>query len=62
VVVLDRDLRERSRVRIEVDLPPRWYPAGDEDRGLGNLRLGPTEQVVMRVPSEGDRTVSLTGR
>jgi hypothetical protein len=62
VVVLDRDLRERSRVRIEVDLPPRWYPAGDEDRGLGNLRLGPTEQVVMHVPSEGDRTVSLTGR
>jgi hypothetical protein len=35
LVVLDRGLRERSRRRIEIELPRDWFPAEDADRGLG---------------------------
>jgi hypothetical protein len=59
LVVLDRELRERARVRLDVELVPGWFPADDADRGLGVPRIASRDQVVVRVPVEGDRSVTL---
>jgi hypothetical protein len=58
LVVLGRELLERSRIRIEVELSPGWFPADDADRGLGVPRIGPGNEVLVRVPGEGVRTIS----
>jgi hypothetical protein len=60
LVVLDRELRERSRRRIEVELARGWFPAEDADRGLGTPMIASPGEVVLRVPGEGDRRVALT--
>jgi hypothetical protein len=62
VVVLGRDLRERFRRRIEVDVPPNWFPAGDAERGLGAPKIVSPEGVVLRVPTEGKRRFTLHDR
>lgn len=59
VVFLDRELRELSRVRIDVDLPQGWVPAGDEDRGLAAPTITSTVEMVIRVPAEGDRPLDI---
>ena len=59
LVVLDRDLHEQFRHRLQVELPPGWFPDGDADRGLGELRVTAADEVVVRVPAEGDRRVEL---
>lgn len=59
VVVLDRDLRERFRTRIEVELPPAWFPGDDADRGLGAPLIVSVDEVVVRLPAEGDRRITL---
>jgi hypothetical protein len=59
LVVLDRDLHERSRIRIEVQLPSGWFPEGDADRGLGVPSIGSGNVVLVRVPAEGDRSLTL---
>lgn len=59
LVVLDRDLREQSRIRIDVPLPSGWFPSGDPDRGLGVPSIGPGGEIVVRVPAEGDRSLTL---
>jgi hypothetical protein len=59
LVVLDRNLRERSRRRIEVELPAGWYPSGDADRGLTRMRILSSDEIVVRVPAEGDRRMLL---
>jgi hypothetical protein len=58
VVVLERDLRERFRRRVEVELPRGWSPGGDVDRGLGvPTELAP-DAAVVRVPVLGEQVVS----
>jgi hypothetical protein len=59
VVVLDRDLRERVRSRIDVELSSGWFPDGDDDRGLGTPTVVSSHEAVVRVPSLGDRPFSL---
>lgn len=59
LVVLDRDLHERSRIRIDVQLPPGWFPTDEADRGLGVPSIGSRNEVVVRVPAEGDRSLTL---
>jgi hypothetical protein len=55
LVVLDRELHERSRRRIDVELPSGWFPSSDADRGLGQpVAISPTE-VTVRVPTRGDQ-------
>jgi hypothetical protein len=61
LVVLDRDLHERSRIRIDVQLPAGWFPQDDGDRGLGLPSIGSGSEVVIRVPAEGDRALPLGG-
>jgi hypothetical protein len=58
VVVLDRDLREVSRTRVDVDLPRGWSPADEADRGLSAPRVTSAGEIVVRVPAEGDRRYS----
>ena len=58
LVVLDRDLHELSRVRIDVDLPRGWFPADDADRGLAARRIE-SGKVVVRVPAEGERYLEI---
>jgi hypothetical protein len=60
VVVLDRDLRERSRRSVEVELPRGWSPGGDADRGLGAPARVTPDAAVVRVPVLGDQVVSFT--
>lgn len=57
LVVLDRELLERSRRRIEVDLPTGWFPAEDADRGLGPPVPGSEGEVAVRVPGDGERRI-----
>jgi hypothetical protein len=59
--VLDRDLRECLRERIEVELPRGWFPGSDADRGLPRPSIEPSE-VVVRVPAAGDRRFILPDR
>jgi hypothetical protein len=59
LVVLDRKLRERFRRRIDVELPPGWFPANDADRGLGAPLVVSEDDVVLRIPAEGDRRFTL---
>jgi hypothetical protein len=59
LVVLDRDLQERSRRRITVELPSGWFPANDVDRGLGIPAIEPSGDVTVRVPAEGDFRIPL---
>jgi hypothetical protein len=59
LVLLDRDLHERDRVRLDVDLPAGWFPTDDDDRGLGSPRFASPTEVAVRVPAEGERLVSL---
>lgn len=59
VVVLDRDLIERSRQRVEVELPAGWYPSDDADRGLGVPLVVSPDETVVRVPVEGERPFPL---
>lgn len=59
LVVLDRDLRERDRRRVEIELPPGWYPSSDADRGLTKSALVSSDELVVRVPAEGDRRILL---
>ena len=59
LVVLDRDLRELSRFRIDVDLPRGWFPADDVDRGLDAPRIESSGMVVVRVPAEGERYLEI---
>jgi hypothetical protein len=61
LVVLDRDLRERDRQRIAVELPPGWYPSSDADRGLTRLALLSSDEIIVRVPAAGDRRIMLRG-
>jgi hypothetical protein len=61
LVALDRELHELSRVRIDVELPQGWLPAGDADRGLAVPRIASGDEVVVRVPGEGDRSVTIEG-
>jgi hypothetical protein len=61
LVVLDRDLRERLRERIQVELPRGWFPSRDADRGLPRPSIGSSE-VVVRVPAAGDRRFTLPDR
>jgi hypothetical protein len=58
-VVLDRDLRERLRSRIDVELPRGWFPRSDDDRGLGTPTVGSRDEAAVRVPTLGDRRFSL---
>jgi hypothetical protein len=58
VVVLDRDLRERSRRRVEVALPRGWFPGGDADRGLGVPTEVSPAAAVVRVPVLGEQVVA----
>jgi hypothetical protein len=60
--VLDRELRERSRRRIEVELPRDWFPAEDADRGLGLPTIASRGEVAVRVPGEGERRIALVSR
>ena len=62
VVVLGRDLRERFRRQIEVDVPSGWFPAGDAERGLGAPEIVSPEEVVLRVPVGGERRFTLHDR
>jgi hypothetical protein len=57
-VVLGRDLRERFRQQIEVDLPSGWFPA-DAERGLGLPEIVSPVEVVLRVPAEGERRFAI---
>jgi hypothetical protein len=50
VVLLDRSLGEQRRHRVEVELPSGWFPAADDDRGLGPPRVEGGELAV-RVPA-----------
>ena len=59
LVVLDRDLHESSRVRIDVDLPRGWFPADDADRGLAAPRIESSGKVGVRVPAEGERYLEI---
>jgi hypothetical protein len=61
LVVLDRSLQERLRDDINVDLAPGWFPSSDADRGLGAPAIGPSRDVVVRVPAEGERRIALPG-
>jgi hypothetical protein len=61
LVVLDRELRERSRWRIDVELPRGWFPSRDADRGLGAPVAVSSEKVNVRVPAGGDRRFTLHG-
>jgi hypothetical protein len=59
LVVLDRDLHELSRARIDVDLPRGWFPADDDDRGLAAPIIESSGKVVVRVPAEGERYLDI---
>lgn len=59
LVVLDRDLHEEERLRLDVDVPVGWFPADDADGGLGAPRFASATRVAVRVPVEGERVVSL---
>jgi hypothetical protein len=59
LVVLDRDLHEHFRLRIDVRLPSGWFPQHDADRGLGVPSIGSGSEVLVRVPAEGDRAITL---
>jgi hypothetical protein len=59
VVTLDRDLRERFRDRVEVQLPPGWFPGSDLDRGPGCPAFIAPDEVVVRVPVDGERRLAL---
>jgi hypothetical protein len=59
VVVLDRDLHELSRVRIDVDLPRGWFPADDADRGLAAPKIASSGKIGVRVPAEGERHLEI---
>jgi hypothetical protein len=61
LVALDRELHELSRVRIDVELPQGWLPAVDADRGLAVPRIGSEDEVIVRVPGEGERSVTIDG-
>jgi hypothetical protein len=60
-VVLDRDLREQLRRRIDVDLPEGWFPGSDADRGLAAPVAVSPEVVRLHVPAAGDRRFSVRG-
>jgi hypothetical protein len=59
LVVLDRDLHESSRVRVDVVLSRGWFPADDADRGLAAPRIETSGKVVVRVPAEGERSLEI---
>jgi hypothetical protein len=61
LVVLDRELRERCRVQIDVELPSGWFPAGEAERGLGAPVVVSPDDAVVRVPTR-DRVFALRGR
>ncbi len=59
LVVLDRELHERSRRRIEVDLPTGWFPAEDADRGLGPPAPGSNARSSSAFPGEGESRIDV---
>jgi hypothetical protein len=62
LAVLDRDLRERFRLQINVELAAGWFPAEDAERGLGAPVVVSAEEAVVRVPAHGDRVFALRNR
>jgi hypothetical protein len=62
LVVLDRGLRERSRVQIDVELAAGWFPGADAERGLGPPVVESSDEAVVRVPTRGDRGFALRDR
>lgn len=61
LVVLDRSLEECVREKIEVDLPPGWFPGSDADRGLGAPAFDSARNVVVQVPNEGEHRIAFPG-
>jgi len=62
LVGLDRDLRERFRLQIDVELASGWFPGCDAERGLGAPVALSSEEAVVRVPTLGDRVFVLRDR
>jgi hypothetical protein len=59
LVMLDRNLDERLRSRIDVELPKGWFPRGQVDRGLGTPVIARSGEVRVPVPANGERRVAL---
>jgi hypothetical protein len=60
LIVLDRELRERHREPVGVDVPDGWL-AGErfESRGLGPPRFVDGETIAIEVPIDGERQFRL---
>jgi hypothetical protein len=59
ILVLDRNLVERSRQLVRVELPAGWYPSTDADRGIGIPQVISPDEAVVRVPVQGERRITL---
>jgi hypothetical protein len=57
VIVLDPDLKEAFRERIDVDVPAGWVSDSDETLGMSLVRFDGPEELVVRVPLEGERRI-----
>jgi hypothetical protein len=53
----DRDRQERSRLQIDVELPSKWFPRDEADRGLGPPTVESSCEEIVRVPALGDHNL-----